>query len=896
MMNIETFRKLFVHRNDIFAEQDKSGAYFPTKRLITDEIIDGHLKGKRTLGLYQLDVESTVKWACIDIDITKPYWSREDFDFKNWQPKLLEQSEIVKKLLKDNQLIGYTELSGNKGLHVWVFLQQPVSAQVVKDALHTLFDNMPKVTDGLAWELFPKQAKISGEAYGNLVKAPLGIHRKTDRWSSFIDILDDIKYATEKQLRRINSPIDAVFHGCEALRNTRDAGLRSGYLDHTSRLVLAYTLLNLGDEGEEGLREIISQMDDYDAEKTTKNIERIKEKGYRPITCGKLQSADYGICPGPCANIGSSKSPVAFYYRHKKIAFDEDILQSVNKLTKSHTDGKCYYEKKGGENPLTLQISNFVIKIKKNILVDDGLTQERVFRGKIKTAKGREYEFELPAQDYASNEKLTAYLYKTLGNSGILIDSISHIRDCVDKWTRANNITIRKTFGYNEELTRYYSPSVVVTADGVRPNDELIIDLKEEEQAGYLDLDTCTDQELEELKKHFKECLLKLAKPAITHTALAHTFLPIIDPFLSLGDKTRYIYFLRGESGKGKSFLLKAFQNCYGAFTEPVSWTSTPNSIGRIGYFYKDALFLVDDFKKRNIPRYYDLALALLQNYADLTGKSRMRSDLSLAKTYSIRGFLAISGEDSVAGEASNLARMITIEYTDTYKDLERGLEVGKRSKNYNKFTARYIQWVLQQPRDKWDKIFETYLPAFYEPIKGEHNDMRIARNMSLMMTSYESIAEFLWPEQEAKKNCTDFAAYLRRAMVSILSEASEELASERFWQTFEELLATGVIRIQEDDIDSSSTTGKGNIAGFKKGGHVWLIIKLAYELVQRHLRSSGEEIKHTLKAVQTSLYSSGKILDEKSVPRKMNGRSVRVVRAVLPKSNVSDFIKHGTE
>ena len=150
--------------------------------------------------------------------------------------------------------------------------------------------------------------------------------------------------------------------------------------------------------------------------------------------------------------------------------------------------------------------------------------------------------------------------------------------------------------------------------------------------------------------------------------------LPIIQPFGEEG-QNRPIYFLRGGTGKGKSFLLLNMQNFFGNFTEPVSWTSTPNSIQRLGYFFKDCMYLVDDYKQDNITKVGEKAArALMQNYADMTGRSRLRSDATMQKTYHIRGGLMISGEDLVSGEASNLARMVIVEYESDKVDLEKEL------------------------------------------------------------------------------------------------------------------------------------------------------------------------------------------------------------------------------
>ena len=63
--------KLFVHRKDVFSKQQKTGVYWPEKKPLTEEIIQQHLNGEISVGVYCLNTDNTVKWACIDLDIKK---------------------------------------------------------------------------------------------------------------------------------------------------------------------------------------------------------------------------------------------------------------------------------------------------------------------------------------------------------------------------------------------------------------------------------------------------------------------------------------------------------------------------------------------------------------------------------------------------------------------------------------------------------------------------------------------------------------------------------------------------------------------------------------------------------------------------------------------------------
>ena len=129
---------------------------------------------------------------------------------------------------------------------------------------------------------------------------------------------------------------------------------------------------------------------------------------------------------------------------------------------------------------------------------------------------------------------------------------------------------------------------------------------------------------------------------------------------------------LVGLTGAGKSYLAKLFMNFFGDF--PVSsgrfttWSSTPNYIQRQGYFFKDALFLVDDFKPEVIQPYQ--VVRILQTYADSTARGRFKSD----STTNIAGPFAAcwcTGEDVPEHNASALARSVVVKVPQRSKDIE---------------------------------------------------------------------------------------------------------------------------------------------------------------------------------------------------------------------------------
>lgn len=179
---------LFVIRNDSYAKQLEKG-YLAVKEPITLELIKNHLLGTITIGAYQLDGEM-VKWGC------------DDFD-KN----TIEDFENAKRLFKYLKELGYhplMEMSGGGEFkcHIWIFAD--TAAELMEDFLEDACDK----TQIFPHEVFPKQVKVTEGGFGNLVKLPLGIHKKTGKRSYFLDDdFNEIK-SMEEVVKQLSQYLD----------------------------------------------------------------------------------------------------------------------------------------------------------------------------------------------------------------------------------------------------------------------------------------------------------------------------------------------------------------------------------------------------------------------------------------------------------------------------------------------------------------------------------------------------------------------------------------------------------------------------------------------------------------------------------------------------------------
>jgi len=174
-LTAEQLMGLFVHRKDVFSTQQKNGAYFPTKRPITVEDIEKHIAGDTTIGVYCLEIDNTVKWACVDLDGDKDKTPAEN------RRMLYPEANIVFNTFHDFPRM--LEFSGRKGFHIWVFFEPRVTADYAQRLVKARLNRV-----GLnRHEVFPKQTELNeSRLYGNLVKLPMAVHKKTGLRSEII--------------------------------------------------------------------------------------------------------------------------------------------------------------------------------------------------------------------------------------------------------------------------------------------------------------------------------------------------------------------------------------------------------------------------------------------------------------------------------------------------------------------------------------------------------------------------------------------------------------------------------------------------------------------------------------------------------------------------------------
>ena len=306
---------LFAARFDCYALQDskpdKGGRYGYRKQLGKWEqnpwVMKGHIDGRTTVGVYQISLDNKVKWICFDIDDHKGELGAEG-----------AKVEVLKLLVVLNKygIPFLLEASGSpNSYHIWILLKptetynaHSFSRQIVAEA-------------GIKCEIFPKQSGLDKNSkYGNLVKVPLGINRKTGIRSQFLDpvtfepypglvpipgivhLLEvpepEERHAKSKKCgaKRSNSRQERSTHAPtkigQDIRHCLKGILAAktsleGSEGHEIRVAIAAEAWNVGYTIEQTI-ELFKDQPDFNPNTTRKNVEYIYTSCYRQYSCDTL--------------------------------------------------------------------------------------------------------------------------------------------------------------------------------------------------------------------------------------------------------------------------------------------------------------------------------------------------------------------------------------------------------------------------------------------------------------------------------------------------------------------------------------------------------------------------------------------------------------------------------
>ena len=143
---------------------------------VADEVVDRHLRGRQTIGVYPVLTDGTC------------WFLAADFDKQTWQ----RDAEAFLATCRSKQIPSALEKSrsGNGG-HVWIFFAEPAPVALARRlGTHLLTETMKRNPD-IGFEsydrLFPSQDTMPVDGFGNLIALPLQHGPRQNGNSVFLD-------------------------------------------------------------------------------------------------------------------------------------------------------------------------------------------------------------------------------------------------------------------------------------------------------------------------------------------------------------------------------------------------------------------------------------------------------------------------------------------------------------------------------------------------------------------------------------------------------------------------------------------------------------------------------------------------------------------------------------
>lgn len=572
--------------------------------------------------------------------------------------------------------------------------------------------------------------------------------------------------------------------------------------------------------------------------------------------------------------IETLQTKIEAHIKQKTITASQARRQRANSTNSVTSLGIDYEYGPGGvfqipdnEEAETEHVSNFYMKTEIDKELDDGISNERILEIDVwKNAVSR--RIQVKGSDFYTNQGLV----KALGMAGpdLTFDSIEPVRNVCATVSAPRKTKVEKKFGYQDDGS-YLTTSWLIKPDGaIVQNTDRQLGLEDEEYARHLDFQHITDEkEYKELARHVVDDFLTMMEPPVVSVLLGQVGLAPLRIRLKMGNKNYLI--IDGKTGDSKSFVCIAAQCFFGDFTGEgacQSWGSTPNSVQKSGYFFNHAVYYVEDFKQQLLGKAYRAAQQVLQSYADSRGRGRLTRTSESMRTYFIRGELLISAEDTPQGEASTLARAITVT-VKSRGDLDKGKRVRVRQRKYSAITARYISWVMTQDMEILQSEYDQLVDTFLVGIEGETNDLRIAQNCAQNAMGFRSLMQYFLSadvidEAEKTRLVELHLAGLMELRDEIVHTVKDEKASNQFLS-----LLGSMIRNDEARLDGyvvadgllSTSDRYAPVVGMQKDSrdaHVFIFPKKAYEAIQAAY--PNHRLGHSVAAIGKQLKQDGLI------------------------------------
>ena len=658
-----------------------------------------------------------------------------------------------------------------------------------------------------------------------------------------------------------------------------------------------------------------SAMSSKHNERSIRRIEELKDKSYGNISCIDMgcDASDIMTCFGTLVKDDKDQitnSPAMMINNYKLLSpptkeIYKDITKKFTKI-KDYTpdkNGRIYRYTKDGPRI----ISNFIINPKSEIIKTDGcdseskLILEGILEGGVKLP-----EVEISMEEFIKMDWITQRwgIRPTISPGRNMKD---YLKDCVQQISKDIDInTIYSHTGWTVQDNKY----IYLHSKGGIGSDNINTDIPLE-LSGY-----SFPKEVRDKKEAIDLSLetLNLAKHDITIPLLSMTYLAPLVGLIAEGNRTpNFVLWVYGLTGSRKTSASLAFLNHFGNFSSnipPASFKDTANAIELKAHTLKDSLLLIDDYHPNidgsDARKLASTAERILRMYGDRVGRSRMRADTTLNKTYKPRGMAIVTGEDLPKG-ASSTARYIGVEIKREDINLDILSKLQKEHKKLAEAMAIYIDWISKNV-----ELVQSFIDEKFDELKIKYKEEtthgRINDAVIWLSISFELLLTFLY---EYMFICDDEIEELRlsneQVIKNILKNQEALYRNQEvelmFIDALEEMINLGKLCLlpvkKQKDNNQIISNYAGKFIGYYDKEFLYLYDSAMYAEVETFLKGKGQSISVSVNTLLKMLRDKNYIKTEEGQlkPKKLvydsitkNKERIRLVHLYKKNLNLVNY------
>ena len=323
---------------------------------------------------------------------------------------------------------------------------------------------------------------------------------------------------------------------------------------------------------------------------------------------------------------------------------------------------------------------------------------------------------------------------------------------------------------------------------------------------------------------------------------------------------------LEGPTGSMKSTLAALFLSHFGDFDRihlPGAWSSTANQLERRAFLLKDSLFVIDDYAPSALDHreLESKAARLLRSQGNISGRGRLRSDLTERPAFPPRGIIISTGEQHPPGQ-SLLARTLIVEMTDASINMDALTRAQEQSGELAHAMAGYIAWLAPQMSVLPEKLRETFTRTRAKAHRGGDH-LRIPEAVAHLWLGLH--AGLIYAEEIgaiSETGAKDLQGRCWKAFEDLGQEQAkiveEEKPTRRFLGVLYTIIAQGRATLLPKDESPPEAKPGVDFVGWRDDDFLYLLPEATFAAVVSFCRDTGEHFPIRQERLKKDLAKQG--------------------------------------